>query len=258
MTLRAPDPGFFVGYFKKVPVAIRRFVLIFGAAFIVGLASASTVLSLSAANPGPGAFVNELKDGHLTGIIEARPYPILRVPAANGQPARAVMIAGQGKTGMQDAAAKLDGQWADAGGIFVKRGDLDMLLIGGKTRLRAAAETPAATAALPEPVPLGRWRLTGEICDGKCYGGAMRPGNGLAHKACANLCITGGVPPVFVTTSPVEGQSFLLMAGADGGPLPMDYLDRTAVLLELEGTVERRDDLLIFKVDGPAEKEGKP
>lgn len=255
MTLSAPDPGFFVGYFKKVPVAIRRFALIFGAAFVAGLASASAVLSLSAANPGSGAYVNELKGGTLTGIIETRPYPVLRVPAQDGAPARAVMLAGQGKTGMQDAAGKLEGQWADAGGIFVKRGDLDMLLIGGKTGLRAAEEAPAAGDTPSGAVPLGRWRLTGEICDGKCYGGAMRPGSGLAHKACANLCITGGVPPVFVTTSPVDGQSFLLMADADGGPLPMAYLDRTAVLLELEGTVERRDDLLIFKVDGPPDRE---
>lgn len=256
MTLRAPDPGFFVGYFKKVPVAIRRFMLIFAAAFIVGLASASAVLSLSAANPGSGAYVNELKGGNLTGIIETRPYPVLRVAAQGGKPARAVMIAGQGKTGMQDAAASLEGRWADAGGIFVKRGDLDMLLIGGKTGLRAAEGEHASGTTLSAPVSLGRWRLTGEICDGKCYGGAMRPGSGLAHKACANLCITGGVPPVFVTTSPVEGKSFLLMAGADGGPLPVAYLDRTAVLLELEGTVERRDDLLIFKVDGPAGEDG--
>jgi hypothetical protein len=97
--------------------------------------------------------------------------------------------------------------------------------------------------------PLGRWRITGEICDGKCYSGSMRPGNGLAHKACANFCILGGVPPVFVSTAPVEGSSFMLLADAAGGPLPGRLYDLVALRLQLEGELERRGDLLVFKVN---------
>ena len=96
--------------------------------------------------------------------------------------------------------------------------------------------------------PLGRWRLTGEICDGKCYAGAMRPGTGLAHKACANLCLIGGVPPVLVTTAPVEGERFLLIAGADGGPVTPALLDHVATLVQVEGDVERRGSLLVLRV----------
>lgn len=253
MTLQRPDPGFFVGYFKKVPPAIRRLALLFGVFFLAGLVSASLALSLSGKNPGSGAYVDELRGGRLSGIIETQPYPVLRVPAQNGRAPRAVMLSGQGKSGVAETAGPLDGQWAEASGIFVKRGDLDMLLVGGADGLRAV--TPPANAAQPgKSIPLGRWRLTGEICDGKCFAGAMKPGSGLAHKACANLCITGGVPPVFVTTSPVDGRSFLMMAGPGGGPLPKALLDRTAVLIELEGDVERRDDMLVFRVDWQGRK----
>jgi hypothetical protein len=77
----------------------------------------------------------------------------------------------------------------------------------------------------------------------------MRPGTGLAHKACANLCLAGGIPPVFVSSQAVEGSEFLLLAGPDGGPLPGWLYDRTAVLLSIEGDIERRGDLLIFRVD---------
>jgi hypothetical protein len=250
MTLQRPDPAFFVGYFKKVPATVRRVALMFGVFFLAGLVSASLALSLSGQNPGSGGYVDELGGRALSGIIETRPYAVLRVPAGHGRPARAVMLSGQGKSGVTDAALPLQGRWAQARGVFVKRGDLDMLLVGGGDGLSAAAP-PADMAQPSPPVSLGRWQLTGEICDGKCYGGAMKPGTGLAHKACANLCITGDVPPVFVTTSPVDGRGFLLMAGPDGGPLPKALLDRTAERIVLEGEVERRDDLLVFRVDVP-------
>jgi hypothetical protein len=253
MTHKMPDPGFFVGYFKKVPPAILRVSLVFGAFFITGLVCASLALALSEKSPGSGGYVDELRGGRLSGFIETQPYPILRVPARNGEGPRAIMLSGQGKTGVAETARPLDGQWAEVSGIFVKRGDLDMLLVGGRDGLRAAT-LPVDAVPPVKAVSLGRWRLTGEICDGKCFAGAMRPGSGLAHKACANLCITGGVPPVFVTTSLVDGRSFLMMAGADGGALSEALLDQTAVLIELEGEVERRDDLLIFRVDQPGQR----
>jgi len=251
MMPRPPDPGFFIGYAKKVPPEIAQCALLVSVFFLLGLVSASLAFSLSAQPPGSGGYVDELKGGRLSGVLETLPYPILRVPAQDGRGPRAIMLSGQGKAGVANAADPLDGHWAEVSGIFVKRGELDMLLVGGRNGL-AGVEPPAGAVQPQAPVPLGRWRLTGEICDGKCYAGVMRPGTGLAHKACANLCITGGVPPVFVTTSPVEGHNFLLMAGSDGGPLPRALLDQTGLLIELEGEVEQRDDIVIFKVETAA------
>ena len=39
------------------------------------------------------------------------------------------------------------------------------------------------------------------------------------------------------------------MADEAGGPLPDNFGDYVAVLVQLEGEVERLDDLLVFKVD---------
>ena len=248
MSVRGPDPGFFVGYFTTAPPAVRRFSLAFAVGLVAALAGAAIALAVSPEHPGSGGYINELQDGHLTGVLQTRPYPVLRIPASNGRPAHAVMLAGQIKTGVQSAAAALDGATVEAGGVLVRRGDLDMLLIGGPVGLRASAH--AASISVPSvPEFLGRWRIVGEICDGKCAAGAMRPGKGLSHKACANLCIIGGVPPVFVSTVPVEGAGFLLLADADGGPLPTRYLARTGERIAVEGEIERRDDLLILKVD---------
>ncbi len=77
----------------------------------------------------------------------------------------------------------------------------------------------------------------------------MRPGNGLAHKACANLCLSGQVPPVFVAVTPVEGGGFMLLGDRGGGPLPEAVKDFVGMRVALEGTLERRGDLLVFLVD---------
>jgi len=191
-------------------------------------------------DPGGGDFAG---DKDLTGVVVAAPYPLLVLaPDADHPNGHAVLLSGGGKVGVQDQANALNGKRARATGVGFKRGSIDMM-VGVDLR---PAEGPA-----PEPtaVPLGVWRLTGEICDGKCESGIMRPGNGLAHKACANVCVSGGVPPVFVTTAPVEGAGFLLMGDAQGHALPDAFRDHTGIPQRMDGSVIRIADVLIFRTD---------
>ncbi|WP_105438695.1 hypothetical protein [Neorhizobium sp. T25_13] len=254
--LKPLEGGFFVGYFKKVPADVRGLMIGFIVFFIAAMATTSALLSLNTESPGAGNYADELSGEHLIGTMEVRPYPILRIPADGTKPARAIMLAGAGKFGVDDRALPLAGKAAQAGGIFVKRGDLVMLLIGGEDDLKAAKPQMPALPVTSAVENLGRWRLTGEICDGKCSAGAMKPGMGLAHKACANLCISGGVPPVFVSTAPVDSHIFFLLASKDGGPMPAALLDKAGLPVVLEGNIERRDNLLIFKVDSFSEEPG--
>lgn len=240
-----PVDPFFVGYFKKVPASIRDFALGAGAVVVALLALMALLLPLGTIDPGTGRYADDLRGGSLIGVLETAPYPILRVPATADTAPRAVLLGGQDKVGAQKRTDR-GTPMLDISGVFVRRGDLEMLLIGDNSA------KPSANPAGFTPAPsedLGRWRLTGEICDGKCYGGAMKPGKGLAHKACANLCIEFGLPPVLVTELPVEGSTVVLLAAADGGPMPDAMFDLTAIPLQLEGQLERRDDLLILRVD---------
>lgn len=247
MTAKPPADPFFVGYFKKVPAVIWHFALTAGVAVLGFLLAQAVLLPLGAADPGPGRYANDLRGGSLTGVIDPLPYPILRVAASAEAPARAVLLGGQSKVGAQTQAAALGTQRVDVGGVFVRRGDMEMLLVT-PNGIKPAKTTPAA-ATPAAPKDLGHWRLAGEICDGKCYAGAMKPGSGLAHKACANLCILTGLPPVLVMELPVEGSTVVLLASEDGGPMPVALFDMTAVPVEMEGRLERRDDLLIFRID---------
>jgi hypothetical protein len=246
MTPKPPDP-FFVGYFQKVPHQIRDFALTSGGVILAILVLAALLLPLGAADPGAGRYANDLRGGTLTGVIDPLPYPILRIPAQGDAPARAILLGGQEKRGLQDQTAQAGPVVVDVGGIFVRRGDMEMLL-APQTGVKPS-DTVLAGFSPAAPQDLGRWRLVGEICDGKCYAGAMKPGTGLAHKACANLCILSGLPPVLVMELPVAGSTVVLLADADGGPMPDALYDMTAVPVVMEGTLERRDDILIFRID---------
>ena len=80
----------------------------------------------------------------------------------------------------------------------------------------------------------------------------MRPGNKPAHKACANVCLLGGVPPVFITTTPVMGTRYLLMGDPAGRALPDAFRDAVAVTRRMDGVLERVGDALVFRTGAAA------
>ena len=51
--------------------------------------------------------------------------------------------------------------------------------------------------------------------DGKCYLGAMKPGDGQGHRSCAVLCLRGHLPPMIATTQPdgTTGYHLLVIDG---------------------------------------------
>lgn len=249
--MAAPRDPFFIGW-AKPPAGLRIFLLWTALGLVVLFAAAGWLLAATQDDPGDGSFRFDWGRQTVIGVLEAGPYPILHVIESDRFPAgHSLLLSGQGKRGVQDRSAALDGVVVQASGVALTRGEIDMLqLRGGSDGLAAAQDRPAGeTAAPPTAQPLGRWRITGEICDGKCYTGAMRPGQGLAHKACANLCLTGGVPPIFVATDRIDGDQFLLLADAEGGPVTDAILDHVATLVEIEGAVERRGALLVFRID---------
>ena len=110
--------------------------------------------------------------------------------------------------------------------------------------------TPATGAAGPVPAPvedLGVHTLVGEIVDSKCWLGVMNPGNLRTHRACATLCIRGGIPPILVVRDG-EGRTLKpLLVGPAGEALNEAVLPLVALPVEVEGELERRDDLLVLR-----------
>ena len=239
-----PQDPFFLGW-GKVPKALRLFLASCAALLVVGFGVLAYLTSSTQTDTGSGAFMGQTR---ATGVLQVNPYPVLHViDSPHFARGETILLSGSGKSGAVDQATGMDGQIVDARGFRLDRGALrGMQLRNGKRGLKAAEDQDQS---LDVPIEkLGRWKLSGEICDGKCLSGAMRPGNGLAHRACANLCLLGDVAPVFVSSGPVDGSEFLLMSDADGGAVTKALLDYTAIFVEIEGEVERHGSMLVFKI----------
>ncbi|MEM8802048.1 MAG: hypothetical protein AAGF55_05905 [Pseudomonadota bacterium] len=243
------DTPFFVGYLP-LPKELRGFTLLASLTLMLLFFGAGILIGATQDAPEEAGFRFDFGRQTVQGVVELTPYPIVRVTEGNERiPAgKTLMMTAGGKSGVDMRAMGLEGNIAEVSGIMLERGTIDMMqLRGGRNGISMVeGEAPQQTTE-----PLGRWKLAGEICDGKCLYGAMRPGRGLAHKACANLCIAGDVPPVFVSTQPVEGQEFMLITGPDATRLPKEAYDFVGQYVTLEGDLERRGDLLILRLDTP-------
>jgi hypothetical protein len=241
---------FFIGWSRTVPAPVLRFsalvallivLLLGGIGALLGGSVEDAANRLLGLSPAVETRAQDWAgDQMMRGAISRTPFPILHVAPDLAHPSgQTVLLVGEGKHGAVVPATETA---VDVTGALLRRGDVSMLVIDTVKPIDEAAAPPSRQS-------LGRWRILGEICDGKCWTGAMRPGSGLAHRACANLCLIGDVPPIFVTAAPVAGRSFLVLAGPDGGAPPAELRDLTALLVELEGEVERVGDILVLKAD---------
>ncbi len=247
MSAREP---FYVGYLKTPRPLVGFLAVVVGAA--LGVSAALAVMLVTAQGDwGDASF--QWGEGYQTrtGVLRVEPYPVLYLPPDAEHPhGRAIPLSGEGKRGVREKAAGLDGKAVDVGGFLLRAGDREMIQVGGEVDLRPAVDAAAlAGFAGPVSVPVGPRTLRGEIVEAKCYLGAMRPGQGKTHKLCANLCLIGGIPPMFVVYRTDGPPDLLLLADAAGGPVTEALLDDTARYVELSGTVDRRADLLVFRVD---------
>jgi hypothetical protein len=237
---------FFIGW-AAVPPGLRGFLAL--TAVVVLCAAAGVALAIAASQPDPGDGGVFGWEDDIAGVIVEEAYPLLYVTEATPRlPAGSVVVmSALNKAGVAERTRPFVGQAVTASGLYTRRGDVAML------QLRGAERGVAARDAAPEPVPpreaLGRWRLVGEVCDGKCYAGAMRPGAGISHKACAALCLLGEVPPLFVLAEPFMGEEYLLITTPDGRPVGPETINLTGALIAAEGAVERLGTLLIFRLD---------
>ncbi len=248
---------FFVGWSGKTGPRLGRFL---AAVAVVGLGlMALTGYGLSRFADDPAAGLLRLGERDSTGgpirpddwggeqvlrgHVSRIGYPLLHLPPSVAFPrGRVMLLSGDGKRApdLPVAAGPVEVR-----GSVLRRGTVEMLAVDGPAR--RLDDASGLHPAMQES--LGRWRIAGEICDGKCYAGAMRPGSGIAHKACANLCLIGDLPAILVTADPVAGHHFLVLAAMDGGPPPADIQDVVALPVEAQGEVERIGNVLVMRLD---------
>ncbi len=204
---------FFVGWSAETPRADRRFLLGASLALIAGGGALGASLALDRPPVGDGIW-DQGAPHTLRGVLSRDPYPILRTRGPDGD-VRTVFLASSGKTA-PDIDARLFDNGADVTGTLITRGRHAMMAVADVQA--APADFDAATLAAPAKVDRGPVMLVGEILDAKCWFGAMRPGYGRTHKACAALCARGGLPLAFCQIGACgDGSDAPLLVSENGG-----------------------------------------
>lgn len=245
------DRELFVGW-ATAPAADRRFLILSLPLLLAGAGGLGYAFATSLEDPGAGRW-NVGATHRITGVLATKPYPMMFVAdSASPFHVRTVLIVAQGKCTSSLDLAAVDGRAFEAAGVLIERGGRQMLEVPLSLEEWI---TPSSTGVKLPPLleePLGRARLDGQIMDSKCFFGVMRPGRGKTHKACASLCIRGGIPPSFWARRADGREAVLLMTDAAGGPLGDDILPLVADPVRAEGELVRVGDIIQFRADAAA------
>lgn len=224
---------FYVGYLPTPPRHLR-FVRRLVWATLVWIVGLGVLIAVRAGDPGPGVW-DTAATRIWTGDLVTEPYPML-IPDDGGA---ALLIVEMGKTGAHDRVATLAGRRVEIRGYLLERDGRRMIeLDADRPGADAVAALDPDAPAIAPPVDVAgataEIELSGEIVDGKCFLGAMKPGDGPSHKSCATLCIRGGLPPMLLTRE--NGRPVFRLLLIDGqGALPEPLLALVAEPVRIRG-----------------------
>lgn len=243
-----PDDEFFVGYLP-VPKTLRRPLAVIVAALVLLLLAAGYTFASTTQGAGHGSFAFGKAEGTL-GLLTVKPEAVLWTadPSATGG-VRGTLLVRQGKFGLSARATKLDGQLVRVKGTSIERDGHRMIEVAAEPEAADATEQERQTLEKVTARPLGEVTLRGEIVDSKCYLGRMRPGDRRTHRACAQLCITGGIPPLFIAHDASGTETQYLLSAYDGESLAQPLLPFVAEPVEIRGRVTQRGDVLVLQTD---------
>lgn len=219
---------FYVGYQKKAPPGIARFVRvrvigILGVALLVGVVIAFAQRQFTRgtwAYGQPREFIGKLYN---------HPVASLEVAGEGGGVDRCLLVS-EGKFGFdaQDHAGKV----VSIQGTLVSNDGRKMIEVISMQPLPDFVAT-----ASPDWKSLGEQEVVGEIVDSKCYLGVMNPGHLKTHKSCAIRCISGGIPPVLLVRQTDGSVEYLILTGPDGQAINQEVLPFVAEPVRIRGEV---------------------
>jgi sulfoxide reductase heme-binding subunit YedZ len=233
---------FYVGY-RDAPAAQRRFVRLVAPLLIVTAGLVGAGLAGFQEDPGTGQWLVG-EPVRVEGTLLDRPYPML-ITERDGRP-ETILLVGNGKFGAADQVGGFTGSRVRVEGVPITRDGMRILELRPSERTITELPGPAAMTDRPS---LGTRTLQGEVIDPKCYFGAMKPGEGKTHKACAILCIRGGIPPMYATREADGSMRYYLLTTKDGGPAHELVIPHVGEATEVTGEVEQGAGVLHLRVD---------
>jgi hypothetical protein len=231
---------FYIGYEPQMPPRMAREVRRVAAA-VLGVAVLVPVAFVVAQGRFASAVFEFGRTRALEGRLVASPYPALMTTDERGA-TRVYWLVAPGKHGAAALVAGLDGAQVRVIGTLIQRDDDAMLQVerggveaaGGGGERESIVPTDSMTS-------LGAVVVTGEIVDGKCHLGVMKPGEGPTHRDCAVRCLLGGLPPMFVPRDAVAGVRRVPLVTLDGLAIAPETLSGlVGKPVEVRGTLLER------------------
>ncbi|MEM7629745.1 MAG: hypothetical protein AAF356_10035 [Planctomycetota bacterium] len=230
----------YVGY---LPLPQRCKGAVLGAAAMVLLGAAALAGGLAASQRHPGDAVWDIAaERSWSGTLVLEPYPMLVDSEGVGW-----FVVGIGKFGVLDRVASYDGAAVIVRGYSLQRDHRRMIELSPD---KGAIEPFGAHSGVTNSVaaPVREVAFVGEIVDGKCYLGAMKPGDGKAHKACATLCIEGGLPPLVAGEIPGAGGLYPLLRVDGHSVLPSEVLALVGEPVRIRGRLGEINGLPVLDI----------
>ena len=230
---------FFVGYLNTPEGLVGFYKILIPGLLIIAIACGVWVASVQ---PDAGRGVWDLSgEVNITGYLTVDPYPVIHFV---GEGKRSVILVQQGKHSATEAARSAANQWVSVSGFAISRGDWSMLELLPSSEFLIKKDNPRTDYS---GVSMGNVVLEGEIIDSKCFLGVMKPGAGKAHRACAAMCLRGGMPPMFVVKNNKGDRFGYMLMQEDGTSASLDLIDNVALPVRLTGSLERRGDILYIR-----------
>ena len=181
------------------------------------------------------------------------PYPVLhRVDPENPGTIESVLLVRQGKYSAEELALPAHGQMASVTGFLISRGGWTMLELSSSENIVALGAVQSDEADFLrtniETISLGEVTLKGEVVDSKCFLGVMKPGEGSVHRACAEVCLLGGMPTMLVVRDQSDNRYGYILTLPDGSSASKLLAERAADQLEIHGELMQKGDLLFLRM----------
>ena len=196
------------------------------------------------------------------GVILSQPFPVMRVKVGENEQGKplyqTLLLMDFGKFGADETLAKLEKMAQAEGGSLA---DMKVKAFGtlDYREGRVIYELTKGTDAIQEMNPLsenekiglalerkelGPRTFKGEILDGKCYFGTMKPGSGKPHRSCAVRCIAGGLP-AFLGGPGADAP--LLLKGTSAQSINQQLLPLVAKEVTISGELVQYEDWWVLE-----------
>lgn len=238
---------FFVGYLV-LPKNTTYFLKIFLPILFLSIVMMGFLLARyqNAANKGEGWDPTGKTAISIKAFVLTKPYALAQFQYQSKT--RTAILTSMTKSGVQKRLQGFNNQWLQLKGIMTKHNNHFVFSLLDDKNAITVLKTQANTAKVMFKKNKNIKTLEGEIIDPKCYVGAMKPGEGKTHKACATLCIKGGIPPVLLVKNFLFTEKFYLLLDKHGEPVLDIIVPFIGDLVKAKGSLEQWGDLWFFRL----------